>query len=119
MSQKLNPQIIEGIAEIPCQSVFAYLNTNSKSVRLIDVRRPEEFNAELGHIEGSELVTLGPDLVKFLNTEDKNQEIVFICRSGGRSGSATYESARLGFTQTMNMTGGMIAWNNLKLPIVK
>ncbi|MBC7753092.1 MAG: rhodanese-like domain-containing protein, partial [Moraxellaceae bacterium] len=60
-----------------------------------------------------------PDLIEFLNSENKDQEIVFVCRSGGRSGSATFESGRLGFKKTMNMTGGMLSWNALKLPIIK
>ncbi len=119
MSQIFIPQMIEGIPEVDCQQVFAKMSDIRGRVRLIDVRRPDEFNAELGHIDGAELIVLGPDLVQFLNTENKDQEIVFICRSGGRSGSATIESARRGFAKTMNLTGGMLAWNALKLPIVK
>jgi rhodanese-related sulfurtransferase len=119
MSQVLSSQIIDGILEVDGQHVFAKRAEIPGHVKLIDVRRPDEFNAELGHIDGAELITLGPDLVQFLNTENKDQEIVFICRSGGRSGSATRESARMGFTKAMNLTGGMLAWNALKLPIVK
>ena len=119
MSQVLNSLIIEGISEVDCQQIFSKMAQLPGQVKLIDVRRPDEFNAELGHIDGAQLITLGPDLVQFLNTENKEQEIVFVCRSGGRSGSATFESARMGFTKTMNMTGGMLAWNALKLPIVK
>ena len=119
MTQILNSKIIQGIPEIDCEHVFAKRDQLVGQVKLIDVRRSDEFNAELGHIVGAELITLGPDLVQFLNTENKDQEIVFVCRSGGRSGSATFESARLGFKKTMNMTGGMLAWNALKLPIIK
>lgn len=119
MSQVLNSQIIEGIMEVDCQQVFAKMAQLPGQVKLIDVRRPDEFNAELGHIDGAELITLGPDLVEYLNSENKDQEIVFVCRSGGRSGSATFETMRMGFTKTMNLTGGMLAWNALKLPIVK
>jgi rhodanese-related sulfurtransferase len=119
LAQILNSQIIQGIMEVDCQHVFAKMAELSGKVKLIDVRRSDEFNAELGHIDGAELITLGPDLVEYLNTENKDQEIVFVCRSGGRSGSATFESARMGFTKTMNLTGGMLAWNALKLPVVK
>lgn len=119
MSPVLQPRMIEGIPEVDCQQVFHKMSQLAGRVRLIDVRRPDEFTGELGHIDGAELIVLGPDLVQFLNTTPKDQEIVFICRSGGRSGSATYESARMGFTKTMNLTGGMLAWNALKFPIVK
>lgn len=119
MSQVLNSQMIEGIAEVDCQQVFSKLAELPGNVKLIDVRRPDEYGAELGHIDGTQLITLGPDLVQYLNTENKDQEIVFVCRSGGRSGSATYESARMGFTKTMNLTGGMLAWNAHKFPVIK
>ena len=46
---------------------------------LIDVRRPEEFIGELGHIQGAKLVTLGPELDSYLEKENKNTKILFIC----------------------------------------
>ena len=86
---------------------------------MIDVRRPEEFNNELGHISGAELITLGPDLTRYLDQGDRSQEIVFVCRSGGRSGQATLESQRLGYKYTSNMLGGMTQWNEVHFPIEK
>lgn len=111
----LHPQVVDGIPEVTCEDV---LNKIGK-VRIIDVRRPEEFNNELGHIQGSELVTLGADLTQFLEKGDRSQEIVFACRSGGRSGQATAESIKLGYKSTMNMVGGMLRWNDLKQPTEK
>lgn len=106
----------QGIPEAHPQIV---LQQKSPETLLIDVRRPEEFTGELGHIQGAKLVTLGPDLMKFLDETPKNKEIVFICRSGGRSGQATAVSRDLGFQNTINMTGGMLLWNDLKLPVVR
>jgi glyoxylase-like metal-dependent hydrolase (beta-lactamase superfamily II) len=40
----LRPQIVDGIPEVTCEDVFKSLG----KVRLIDCRRPEEFNNELG-----------------------------------------------------------------------
>lgn len=81
-------------------------------VRLIDVRRPDEYAGELGHIPGAELVELGPDLMRWLETAgDRSQEIVFICRSGGRSCQATAASRQMGFKNTINLRGGMMQWN--------
>lgn len=108
----LRPQIVDGIPEVTCEDVFEH----SKQIHLIDVRRHDEFNAELKHVDGAKLVTLGEDLTSYLKTLDKNQEIAFICRSGGRSGNATAESIKLGFSKTVNMAGGMILWNEKKLP---
>lgn len=86
---------------------------------LIDVRRSEEFIGELGHIKGSRLVTLGEELDVFLQRANKNKKILFICRSGARSGKATLQAISLGYEQVYNMEGGMIYWNEQKFPITK
>lgn len=86
---------------------------------IIDVRRPDEFNGELGHIHSAKLVTLGPELTQFLDHTPRDEKIVFVCRSGGRSGAATEESIKLGFKNTVNMMGGMLKWNEDKLPLAK
>lgn len=106
----MHPQMVDGMPEVTCEDVFE----KKGKVRIVDVRRPEEFNGELGHIEGAELVTLGPDLTRFLEKTDRDEEIIFVCRSGGRSGAATAESIKLGYDKTINMAGGMLRWNDLK-----
>ena len=78
---------------------------------LIDVRRPDEFVGELGHIQGSQLVTLGPELESFILKAERTRPIVFICRSGARSANATLYAMSLGFHEVYNMQGGMIEWN--------
>jgi len=86
---------------------------------LIDVRREDEFNAELGHIELAKRVTLGDELDHFLNNEDKNKKILFICRSSARSGKATLQALELGFKNVFNMDGGMLYWNDRKFPMIR
>ncbi len=114
-----HPQSADGIPEVTAEDVQSRLGQiKSGQIKLIDVRRPEEFNGEFSHIEGARLITLGPDLTQFLESGDRNQEIVFVCRSGGRSGAATAESIRLGYKLSMNMLGGMIRWTERKLPVV-
>lgn len=84
-------------------------------VRIIDVREPQEFVGELGHIPGAELVPLGT-VEAAAATWDKDREIVIVCRSGARSGRAAGSLAAAGFRRVMNMTGGMLAWTAAKLP---
>lgn len=111
-----------GIPEITPEdlsSAMKLADWKSKKVRLIDVRRPDEFNGEFGHVAGAELVTLGPDLQNFVDKGDTSEEIVFICRSGGRSGQATEYATQKGYKKVFNMRGGMIRWTELKLPSVK
>lgn len=119
-ARTLHPQTVDGVPEISVEDLLNHLDeAKNKKIRLIDVRRPEEYNGELGHIQGAELITLGPELTSFLENGDRAEEIVFVCRSGGRSGSATAESIGLGYKFTTNMAGGMIRWNEKKQPIVK
>ncbi len=78
---------------------------------LIDVRGQDEYHGELGHIERSQLVTLGPDLETFLADLDHSQKIIFICRSGARSARATLYAKALGINEAFNLEGGMMLWN--------
>ncbi len=104
-----------GVPEIAPETFLPYVG----KVRLIDVRTPAEYTGELGHIEGAELVELGPELMKWLETADKKQEVVFVCKSGGRSGQATAVSRQMGFENTINLRGGMMQWNARGLPTQK
>jgi rhodanese-related sulfurtransferase len=84
--------------------------------RLVDVREPEEFHGELGHIAGAELVPLAT-VDQQATGWDHEAEIVLICRSGKRSGRAAEELAQLGFSRVMNMVGGMLAHHAAGLPV--
>lgn len=84
---------------------------------IIDVRRPDEFNDDLGHIPQARLVTLDTDFEKFLlQASDKNEPHLFVCRSGGRSARATLMALIAGFTKVYNLKGGMLAWSRENLP---
>jgi rhodanese-related sulfurtransferase len=87
------------------------------SVKIIDVRRPDEFTGELGHIPGATLVTLETDLETYLKNLPKNDAYVFVCKSGGRSGAATKLAFQMGLSNVANMVGGMMAWNAAGLGI--
>ncbi len=78
---------------------------------MIDVREPHEWNTQA--LDGVEKVSLGrfgdPDVqMQMRGYGDK--EVVFICRSGGRSGRAAAFARQLGLTNARNLTGGMLAW---------
>lgn len=92
------------------------LHAHLGEVRIVDVREPHEFTGELGHVPGAELVPLA--LVPLKAPEwDRDKEIVLVCRSGGRSGSAARQLVGLGFTRVINLRGGMLAYNEAKLPV--
>ena len=108
----LTPKIIDGVPEVVCDDVLTHL----RNLTLIDVRRPDEFDGELSHVPGARLVTLGPELDAFLGEHAKDDEIVFICRSGARSARATLQASAMGFAKCVNLQGGMLSWNERKLP---
>lgn len=96
--------------------------TEEGSVRdyvLVDVRGADEFSGELGHIKGAKLCTLGLELHQFLETAPKDENYLFICRSGGRSTQACLMAKSKGFTQVTNLAGGMLHWNDLALKAEK
>ncbi|HET7119009.1 MAG TPA: rhodanese-like domain-containing protein [Hanamia sp.] len=80
-----------------------------ETLHLVDVRQPEE-NAEFNI--GGILLPLGK--IQSMETEDiddlKNEEVICYCRSGNRSGTAALFLEQMGFTNTKNLTGGMLAW---------
>jgi sulfur dioxygenase len=86
---------------------------------LLDVREPDEFRGELGHIPGARLIPLrelperGPaELADF-----KDKDIVVICRAGVRSTTAAAILAGLGFEHVFNLRGGMLDWDDARLPV--
>lgn len=80
----------------------------------IDVREAHEWDA--GHIAGATWHALSDFNTSQLPTDDK--PIIFICRSGNRSGQVTTFLSQNGRTNVINMTGGMKAWHEAGLPMV-
>lgn len=104
----------DGVAQVTPEE----LNKHLGKVMIVDVRTPEEFRGEYGHIPGAQLVTLGPELEKFLRDHPhKDREVVFVCRSGGRSFQATLLAIQLGWKKATNLIGGMIGWTARGLPV--
>jgi hypothetical protein len=79
------------------------------SVNLVDVREPHE-NAEFNI--GGTLLPLGKvQTMQIDDIEDlRNEEVIVYCRSGVRSSQAAMMLQQMGFTNVINLTGGMIAW---------
>jgi rhodanese-related sulfurtransferase len=80
-----------------------------EQLHIVDVREPyehEEFNIggilyPLGQVQTMQVDELEPF---------KDEEVIVYCRSGNRSGQACMILETLGFTNTKNLTGGMLAW---------
>lgn len=82
-----------------------------ENLNLVDVREPYE-NAEfniggilypLGNIQSMMVDELEPLM---------DEELILYCRSGNRSGQACMILDTMGFKNTKNLVGGMLAWQD-------
>lgn len=82
----------------------------SGNLFLLDVRLQAERDAD-GYIESSVLVPF-PDLLKRLDQlpTDKGAHIIVHCTSGHRGSIATMALRLLGYTNVVNLAGGLNAW---------
>lgn len=87
--------------------------SNGEKLNLVDVREPSEHNE---FNIGGELIPLGE--IQSMNVDQlenyKDKELILYCRSGNRSGQACQILEMMGFTNTKNLQGGMLAWAKIK-----
>lgn len=82
-----------------------------ETLNLVDVREPaehSEFNI------GGILLPLGDIRVADIESIEhlKDQEVFLYCRSGNRSGQAAMVLESLGFSNVVNVIGGMLSWRD-------
>lgn len=82
----------------------------------LDARTFEEYN--VSHIKNA--IWIGYETFDSTRVEqiDKNSMIIVYCSVGYRSEKVSEKLARLGFTNTYNLYGGIFEWVNKELPIV-
>ncbi len=87
------------------------------SIVILDVRTAEEYTGESGHLPHAKLIPV-QELESRINelASDKGKTIVAYCHSGRRSATASGILTSNGYT-VLNMSGGIIAWNNAHLPV--
>ncbi len=75
---------------------------------LIDVREPSEL--EYGMIPSA--INIPLDDIEFgIERFDKDDNLIFYCRTGGRSHQAAETAKRLGFTNAQNYKGSVWEWS--------
>ena len=76
---------------------------------LLDVRTPQEY--EEGHIAGSINIDFhGVNFKEELEKLDKTKTYEVYCRSGKRSANAAEIMEEMGFVKVINLSGGIIGW---------
>lgn len=103
---------LAGVPQLPAD----WLRDHATTVSIIDVREPDEYRGELGHIAGAALIPLG-SLRAAAHGLSREAAYVLVCRSGGRSGRAALDLARLGFARAASLRGGMAEWKKRELPV--
>lgn len=77
-------------------------------INLIDVREQDEW--ESGHIASARHIPLSELQIRENEIHDAEGDLIFICRSGARSGRAC-EFLRLQGFEVTNVIDGMLSWH--------
>ncbi|WP_343302810.1 rhodanese-like domain-containing protein [Chitinophaga niabensis] len=85
---------------------------NGEALNIVDVREPhehDEFNI------GGILIPLGDvRAMQIDEIEDlKDKEVIVYCKSGNRSGQAAMLLETMGFSNVVNLQGGMMRWREV------
>jgi len=84
-------------------------------VHVLDVRSAAEFDGELGHLEGAQLIPLD-ELRARVGEVTADKPVVVVCQTGRRSALATQILEKAGVTRVANLAGGMVKWRDAGLP---
>lgn len=76
---------------------------------VLDVRTPQEFAQ--GHLPGAVLADVNaPDFASRIAALDRSRPYAVYCRSGNRSQVAVDALRQAGFSQLVDLTGGILEW---------
>ncbi len=85
---------------------------------LLDTREPHEY-AE-AHLEGAKLVPPAGVAEQIDDiAPDTSQRLLVYCRSGNRSARAVNQLEGLGYDNVVNITGGIVEWQEKGLPVAE
>ena len=94
------------------------LNAKLGDIQLIDVRTPEEYVK--GHLKNSVNINFyDPTFMDDMDKLDKSKVLYIYCRSGGRSGKASKQLGKMGFTKVYDLQGGINNWNRKSYEVIK
>ncbi len=121
MAKTARQMVLEANALIPAvtpQDAFERLTAGSAVV--LDVREPTEWET---HIPGCLQIPRGileakadPTSPRHDPALDPDRQVIVYCRSGARSALAGVTLTELGFTDVVNLAGGITAWKEAGLP---
>jgi glyoxylase-like metal-dependent hydrolase (beta-lactamase superfamily II)/rhodanese-related sulfurtransferase len=95
-----------------------WLARHQSEAHVLDVRSAAEFDGELGHIAGAQLVPLD-ELRARVAEVPVGKPVVVVCQTGRRSGMGTLILAKAGIAESASLAGGMVHWRDLGLPVAE
>ena len=112
------PLVRRGSGGASVGTLEATMLINQKDAVVIDVREPGEFAQS--HILNARNVPLGEIEARIRELERfKEKPVIVSCATGSRSGSAASVLRKHGFTNVVNLAGGIAAWQQAGLPTGK
>ena len=112
-----NGQSNKGFKSVTVKEFSEKLAENPDAV-LIDVRTPGEYAD--GHLQNAVNIDWkGNDFDTQVSNLDKSKPVYLYCLSGGRSTAAANFLKDEGFSEVIEMDGGMMKWRSEKMPETK
>lgn len=113
------PAPVLGLPELSVEDVHGLVAAGGESgLFLLDVRQPDEYVGELGHLPGAVLIPLAELPSRLSEIEGyRAKRVIAICRSGARSAKATALLRDAGYRDVWNMTGGILDWRQKGFPV--
>lgn len=91
---------------------------NREDAQVFDVSAIADFDK--GHIAGARNIVLSQiSAENKLLAKAKDQPVVLVCRSGIQSAEAAKKLVKAGFAKVFWLDGGVAAWQQADLPLVK
>jgi rhodanese-related sulfurtransferase len=91
---------------------------NRQDALLVDVSAAADF--EKGHIAGAKNVQMSQfDADNKILAKVRDLPVAVVCRTGNTSADAARKLAKAGFKQVHWLDGGLAAWSQAQLPLVK
>jgi rhodanese-related sulfurtransferase len=110
-----HPRIAGGAREEDFVGHLSNLGLPHPKQLAIDVRSAAEFDGELGHIAGAQLIPLD-ELRGRIAEVPSDEPVVVLCQTGKRSGMASVILSKAGHLRVANVAGGVLRWRELGLP---
>lgn len=92
---------------ITASELKSYLEKSQHAPILVDVREPWEY--QICHLANSKLIPMS-QIMRAMNELDPQQEHVLICHHGVRSQRVGAFLDQAGFSNVVNLQGGINAW---------